>query len=66
MIRKRESDDGAETEAAAEVEAEAETEAEAEAEAESADRAKRWSDERAEHWHGASSSSATQDRADEE
>jgi hypothetical protein len=30
------------------------------------DRAKRWSDERTEHWHGAKSSDATQGRADEE
>ncbi|WP_438853880.1 hypothetical protein [Agromyces sp. M3QZ16-3] len=29
-------------------------------------RAKRWTDERAEHWHGATSSQATQDRADSE
>lgn len=29
-------------------------------------RAKRWADERTEHWHGARSSDATQGRTDEE
>jgi hypothetical protein len=33
---------------------------------EQVDRARRWTDERAEHWHGAKSSDATQHRADEE
>jgi hypothetical protein len=78
MIAKRESDDGADEEVwddeggAGEPE-EQSTDAQStdaqstdEQSTEQVDRARRWTDERAEHWHGAKSSDATQHRADEE
>jgi hypothetical protein len=73
MIAKRESDDGADEEVwddeggAGEPEEQSTDAQSTDAQStEQVDRARRWTDERAEHWHGAKSSDATQHRADEE